>query len=148
MLERTVELWRLHGRCVRLLPRARRRPPLQAIPTRWIVGGRWREVYSARRRKSPYWSLRLPFMDGPTLAACSMLRKPVYWHHHDHVSAANGIHRSTGSGVSSTCCWFDATWNRVSRKFSVVIPEELRTHVPTRARAALPFFSASTIADF
>ncbi|MFR8054187.1 MAG: hypothetical protein ACLU6O_05535 [Bilophila wadsworthia] len=42
---------------------------------------------------------------------------------------------------------FDAAWEQGIRKFSVVIPEELRTHVPTRAPEALPF-STSISAGF
>ena len=44
--------------------------------------------------------------------------------------------------------WFDAAWEQGIRKFSVVIPEELRTHVPYARSEALPFFNINYPADF
>ena len=44
--------------------------------------------------------------------------------------------------------WFELAWEKGIRKFSMVIPEGLRTHVPYSRSDALPFFNINYPADF
>ena len=142
MLERTVELLGGFTDDVFVSCRA----PEDAAP----FGG----VYSALRRlQKPVLVLScdLPFMDGPTLrrlldAREARLPGTIMT---TYQQEETGFIEALVAVYEPACLpWFDAAWKQGIRKFSVVIPEELRTHVPYARSEALPFFNINYPADF
>ena len=104
-------------------------------------------VYSALRRlQKPILVLScdLPFMDGPTLrrlldAREARLPGTIMT---TYQQEETGFIEALVAVYEPACLpWFDAAWEQGIRKFSVVIPEELRTHVPYSRSEALPFFN-------
>lgn len=151
MLERTVELLGGFTDDVFVSCRAPEdAAPFKAIPDEVDRQGPFGGVYSALRRlQKPILVLScdLPFMDGPTLrrlldAREARLPGTIMT---TYQQEETGFIEALVAVYEPACLpWFDAAWEQGIRKFSVVIPEELRTMSPTRARKPCPF-STSTI---
>ena len=96
-------------------------------------------------------SCDLPFMDGPTLrrlldAREARLPGTIMT---TYQQEETGFIEALVAVYEPACLpWFDAAWEQGIRKFSVVIPEELRTHVTYSRSEALPFFNINYPADF
>ena len=128
--------------------------PFKAIPDEVDRQGPFGGVYSALRRlQMPILVLScdLPFMDGPTLrrlldAREARLPGTIMT---TYQQEETGFIEALVAVYEPACLpWFDAAWEQGIRKFSVVIPEELRTHVPYSRSEALPFFNINYPADF
>lgn len=128
--------------------------PFKAIPDEVDRQGPFGGVYSALRRlQKPILVLScdLPFMDGPTLrrlldAREARLPGTIMT---TYQQEETGFIEALVAVYEPACLpWFDAAWEQGIRKFSVVIPEELRTHVPYSRSEALPFFNINYPADF
>ena len=128
--------------------------PFKAIPDEVDRQGPFGGVYSALRRlQKPILVLScdLPFMDGPTLrrlldAREARLPGTIMT---TYQQEETGFIEALVAVYEPACLpWFDAAWKQGIRKFSVVIPEELRTHVPYSRSEALPFFNINYPADF
>ncbi|WP_418978068.1 molybdenum cofactor guanylyltransferase, partial [Bilophila wadsworthia] len=155
MLERTVELLGGFTDDVFVSCRAPEdAAPFKAIPDEVDRQGPFGGVYSALRRlQKPILVLScdLPFMDGPTLrrlldAREARLPGTIMT---TYQQEETGFIEALVAVYEPACLpWFDAAWEQGIRKFSVVIPEELRTHVPYSRSEALPFFNINYPADF
>ena len=128
--------------------------PFKAIPDEVDRQGPFGGVYSALRRlQQPLLVLScdLPFMDGPTLrrlldARETRLPGTIMT---TYQQEETGFIEALVAVYEPACLpWFDAAWEQGVRKFSVVIPEALRTHVPYSRSEALPFFNINYPADF
>ena len=114
------------------------------------LGGGWSAL---RELRQPILVLScdLPFMDGPTLrrlldAREARLPGTIMT---TYQQEETGFIEALVAVYEPACLpWFDAAWEQGIRKFSVVIPEELRTHVPYSRSEALPFFNINYPADF
>lgn len=155
MLERTVELLGGFTDDVFVSCRAPEdAAPFKAIPDEVDRQGPFGGVYSALRRlQMPILVLScdLPFMDGPTLRRLLDARKARLpgTIMTTYQQEETGFIEALVAVYEPACLpWFDAAWKQGIRKFSVVIPEELRTHVPYSRSEALPFFNINYPADF
>ena len=129
-------------------------PGIRSIPDAEPGLGPLGGVWSALRElRQPILVLScdLPFMDGPTLrrlldAREARLPGTIMT---TYQQEETGFIEALVAVYEPACLpWFDAAWEQGIRKFSVVIPEELRTHVPYSRSEALPFFNINYPADF
>ena len=129
-------------------------PGIRSIPDAEPGLGPLGGVWSALRElRQPILVLScdLPFMDGPTLrrlldAREARLPGAIMT---TYQQEETGFIEALVAVYEPACLpWFDAAWEQGIRKFSVVIPEELRTHVPYSRSEALPFFNINYPADF
>ena len=129
-------------------------PGIRSIPDAEPGLGPLGGVWSALRElRQPIFVLScdLPFMDGPTLrrlldAREARLPGTIMT---TYQQEETGFIEALVAVYEPACLpWFDAAWEQGIRKFSVVIPEELRTHVPYARSEALPFFNINYPADF
>ena len=129
-------------------------PGIRSIPDAEPGLGPLGGVWSALRElRQPILVLScdLPFMDGPTLrrlldAREARLPGTIMT---TYQQEETGFIEALVAVYEPACLpWFDAAWEQGIRKFSVVIPEELRTHVPYARSEALPFFNINYPADF
>ena len=155
MLERTVELLGGFTDDVFVSCRAPEdAAPFKAIPDEVDRQGPFGGVYSALRRlQKPILVLScdLPFMDGPTLRRLLDVREARLpgTIMTTYQQEETGFIEALVAVYEPACLpWFDAAWEQGIRKFSVVIPEELRTHVPYSRSEALPFFNINYPTDF
>lgn len=157
MLERTVELLGGFTDDVFVSCRAPEdAAPSRPFPTRWIVRGLASRAGSIRHCaacKSPYWSSPAICRSWTArrFAACSMRGKARLpgTIMTTYQQEETGFIEALVAVYEPACLpWFDAAWEQGIRKFSVVIPEELRTHVPYSRSEALPFFNINYPADF
>ena len=128
-------------------------PGIRSIPDAEPGLGPLGGVWSALRElRQPILVLScdLPFMDGPTLrrlldAREARLPGTIMT---TYQQEETGFIEALVAVYEPACLpWFDAAWEQGIRKFSVVIPEELRTHVPYSRSEALPFFNINYPAD-
>ena len=129
-------------------------PGIRSIPDAEPGLGPLGGVWSALRKlRQPILVLScdLPFMDMPTLRRLIDARgaRPPEALMTTFQQAETGFIEALVAVYEPACLpWFDAAWEQGIRKFSVVIPEELRTHVPYSRSEALPFFNINYPADF
>ena len=129
-------------------------PGIRSIPDAESGLGPLGGVWSALRElRQPILVLScdLPFMDMPTLRRLIDARgaRPPEALMTTFQQAETGFIEALVAVYEPACLpWFDAAWEQGIRKFSVVIPEELRTHVPYSRSEALPFFNINYPADF
>lgn len=129
-------------------------PGIRSIPDAEPGLGPLGGVWSALRElRQPILVLScdLPFMDVPTLRRLIDARgaRPPEALMTTFQQAETGFIEALVAVYEPACLpWFDAAWEQGIRKFSVVIPEELRTHVPYARSEALPFFNINYPADF
>ena len=129
-------------------------PGIRSIPDAKPGLGPLGGVWSALRElRQPILVLScdLPFMDVPTLRRLIDARgaRPPEALMTTFQQAETGFIEALVAVYEPACLpWFDAAWEQGIRKFSVVIPEELRTHVPYSRSEALPFFNINYPADF
>lgn len=129
-------------------------PGIRSIPDAEPGLGPLGGVWSALRElRQPILVLScdLPFMDVPTLRRLIDARgaRPPEALMTTFQQAETGFIEALVAVYEPACLpWFDAAWKQGIRKFSVVIPEELRTHVPYSRSEALPFFNINYPADF
>lgn len=129
-------------------------PGIRSIPDAEPGLGPLGGVWSALRElRQPILVLScdLPFMDVPTLRRLIDARgaRPPEALMTTFQQAETGFIEALVAVYEPACLpWFDAAWEQGIRKFSVVIPEELRTHVPYSRSEALPFFNINYPADF
>ena len=129
-------------------------PGIRSIPDAESGLGPLGGVWSALRElRQPILVLScdLPFMDMPTLRRLIDARgaRPPEALMTTFQQAETGFIEALVAVYEPACLpWFDAAWEQGIRKFSVVIPEELRTHVPYARSEALPFFNINYPADF
>ncbi len=128
--------------------------PFQSIPDEVDRQGPFGGVYSVLRRlRKPVLVLScdLPFMDRATLsrllaARAARERGTIMTTYRQEET---GFIEALVSVYEPACLpWFELAWEKGIRKFSMVIPEGLRTHVPYSRSEALPFFNINYPADF